>query len=175
MINRNLSKVIASFRESRGQSLEPPKPENKRKKTKGRSFHDLFLEKYADLENRIDDLKTQDLVYYFRQVAEENGCKYVISMGKDASIMKRLKESFSNREICGMIEFLYTSDQDYLEKHRLSINVLGSRWINTIYADTQLWLDDKYIPYKSKKAIKHHEWDKSVAGTANETKIGVKL
>lgn len=135
MVNKDLGKIIASFRESRGQTAEPPKkqdyPSRQRKNTL--SYYDMFLKKYTDLENTIDDLGTRDLVYYFREIAEESGYKYVIAnMKKDMAIMKRLKENYSVREICGMIEFLYTSEQDYLDKDRLSPNLLASQWVNTI-------------------------------------------
>ena len=93
--------------------------------------------------------------------------------------MKRLRANYDNREICGMIEFLYESDQDYLDKSRLSINILASSWINTIYADMKLWVDDKYIPRsvqtKKKKSATQREWDKDVANTNNDVSIGVKL
>ena len=179
MIKKDVKDVISSFRESRGQTTAPPKlqtapPPHRGKKTL--TPYDGFLKKYDDLENRIDELGTRDLVYYFREVAGESGYKYMIAnIKKDMAIMKRLKETYTVREICGMIEFVYTSDQDYLDKDKFSINILGSQWVNTIYADMKLWVDDKYIPKKSKKALKAHEWDNSVAGTDNDTKIGVKL
>ena len=126
---------------------------------------------YKDLEKYIDDFSTRDLMYYFREISEESGYRYVISnIKKDMAIMKRLKTNYSNREICGMIEFLYMSDQDYLEKDRLSPNLLASQWVNTIYADMQLWVEDKYVPKKAKKAKKHHEWSQPVKET--NSKIG---
>ena len=88
--------------------------------------------------------------------------KYVVSnIKKDMAIFKRLQENYSSREICGMIEFLFRSEQDYLDKNRLSPNVLASSWVNTIYADTQLWLDDKYSPNSAKKSKKQREWSES--------------
>ena len=177
MVDKRKVDLISSFRESRGQSSEPPKqekPVNQRKQTLTPYNH--FLRKYADLENQIDNFGTRDLVYFFREVAEESGYKYVVAnMKKDMAIMKRLKEHYTIREICGMIEFLYTSEQDYLEKDRLSPNILASQWVNTVYVDMQLWVDDKFVPRKAKKALKTHEWDKSVAGTSDDTKIGVTL
>ena len=93
--------------------------------------------------------------------------------------MKRLKSNYDNREICGMIEFLYESDQDYLDKDRLSPNLLASQWVNTIYADMQLRIDDKYIPRsvqaRKKNNIKQREWDKDEARRGDEVSIGVKL
>lgn len=183
MIPKNTRAIIAEFRKNRGQTEEPPKqtPTLPTRQRKGSNTpYDSFLRKYNDLENTIDDLGTRDLVYYFREIAEEKGYKYTISnMKKDMAIMKRLRANYNNREICGMIEFLYESDQDYLDKDRLSPNLLASSWVNTIYADMQLWVDDKYIPRsvqaKKKKNIKQREWDKDEAQTKNDVSIGVKL
>lgn len=183
VIPKNTKSILTEFRMSRGQSEAPPKqtPTPPTRHRKGSSTpYDSFLRKYSDLENTIDSLGTRDLVYYFREIAEEKGYKYVISnIKKDMAIMKRLRTNYSNREICGMIEFLYESDQDYLDKNRLSPNLLASSWVNTIYADMQLWVDDKYIPRsvqtKKKKNIKQREWDKDEAQTKNDVSIGVTL
>lgn len=184
MIPRNTKSVLSEFRMSRGQSEEAPKqqtaPPIRQRKNTGNSPYETFLRKYQKLEETIDNLGTRDLVYYFREIAEEKGYKYTISnIKKDMAIMKRLRENYSNREICGMIEFLYESDQDYLDKDRLSPNILASSWVNTVYADMQLWVDDKYIPRsvqaKKKKSVKQREWDKDVAKTKNDVNIGVKL
>lgn len=183
MLSKNTKSLIAEFRSSRGQSEEPSKqvysPPTRQRKTSN-SPYDLFIKKYNDLENQIDKLGTRDLVYYFREIAEECGFKYTISnIKKDMAIMKRLKSNYENREICGMIEFLYESDQDYLDKSRLSPNLLASSWVNTIYADMQLWVEDRYVPRsaqtKNKKGIKHREWDRDEAQTQNDVNIGVKL
>ena len=87
----------------------------------------------------------------------------------DLPIYRRLRENYDNREICGMIEFLFRSEQDYLNKDRLSPNLLASQWVNTIYADTQLWLDDKYSPNSTKKKQKQREWSES---KNDDVKIG---
>ncbi len=175
-IKRN--SLYDEFREFRGQSTEAPKKDVPKKKTNGYSPYDSFLRKYASLSDYIDGFGTRDLVYYFREISEENGFKYVISnIKKDMAIMKRLRDNYTNREICGMIEFLYESDQDYLQKDRLSPNVLASQWVNTIYADMKLWVEDAYVPHSVKKVSKRsksqHEWDNSVMN--NDTKIGVRL
>lgn len=184
MIPKNTKSLLSEFRMSRGQSEEaPPKPTEPRKKkrqTSSSSPYEIFYRKYQSLEDTIDNFGTRDLVYYFREIANEQGYKYTISnIKKDMAIMKRLRTNYSNREICGMIEFLYESDQDYLEKDRLSPNLLASQWVNTIYADMQLWVKDKYIPRsvqtKKKKNIKQREWDKDVAQTENDVVIGGKL
>ena len=151
------------------RSTAPSKEKSKRKKS---SNFDKFLYKYVNIEDEIDNLNSIDLAYYFREVANENGYKYVISnIKKDAHIFKELSKNFSKREICGMITFLYESTQNYLDKKRLSPNVLASAWINTIYADFNLWLDDKYKP-SSKKKNKEREWNDS---TENKVEIGLKI
>lgn len=170
--------LVDEFREERGQTKEAPKPTPPSRKRNVPSPYEGFLKKYNALEETIDNFGTRDLVYYFREVAEENGFKYVIAnIKKDMAIMKRLKENYSNREICGMIEFLYESEQDYLDKKRLSPNLLASQWVNTIYADMQLWVKDEYIPKSmirsSKRKVSQHEWDDSVI--SDDAKIGVKL
>ena len=182
MIPKNAKTFISDFRRSRGQTTETPKPTPTppRKRNAPSTPYEIFIRKYNSLEEKIDDLGTRDLVYYFREIAQENGFKYVISnIKKDMAIMKRLRANYSNREICGMIEFLYESEQDYLEKDRLSPNLLASSWVNTIYADMQLWIDDKYIPRsvqnKKKKNIKSKEWDKDVAKVKDDVNIGIKL
>ena len=170
MIPKSTKSILSEFRMSRGQSEEVPKqvapPSRDRKPTS--TYYDMFLKKYNNLDETIDKLGTRELVYYFREIAQEQGYKYTISnIKKDMSIMKRLRNNYSNREICGMIEFLYESDQDYIEKDRLSPNILASSWVNTVYADMQLWVDDKYVPRsvqnKKKNNIKSKEWDKDVA------------
>lgn len=171
--------LMDEFRSSRGQSTEVSKistpPSRSRRQ---RTPYDSFLYKYNNLEECIDTFGTRDIVYYFRETAQNSGYKYTIAnIQKDMAIAKRLKNQYSIREICGMIEFLYNSDQDYLDKAHLSMNVLASRWVNTIYADMMLWVDDKYIPRSvqdsSKRNHSQHEWSDSAA--SDETKIGVKL
>ena len=182
MVRKNIQLLRSEFREDRGQTTAPPKIETappSRERRKTRTPYEGFLVKYKDLENRIDDLGTRDLVYYFREVAQDSGYHYTIAnIKKDMAIMKRLQENYSVREICGMIEFLYESEQDYLQKDRLSPNLLASQWVNTIYADMQLWVEDKYVPnsvqQKKKLRVKQREWDSSETNSA-DSNIGIKL
>ena len=165
MIVKGHKEMIESFRKARrstevSKTSTPSKPP--RKRGYNNSPYDNFKYKYEHLEEFIDNFGTRDFVYYFREVSEECGYKYTISnIKKDMAIMKRLHDSYSAREICGMIEFLFRSEQDYLSKDRLSPNLLASQWVNTIYADTQLWLDDKYSPNSTKKKQKQREWSDS--------------
>ena len=139
----------------------------------GSSNYQKFLKKYYSLEESFDRLNSLDFVYFFREIANENGYKYKIAnMKKDAHIFKVLSETYTSKEVCGMIVFLYESEQNYLDKERLSPNVLASGWINTIYADFKLWVDDKYKP-KNKKGEKIREWN--ATDDEKSVEIGVKL
>lgn len=178
MIPKNTKALLSEFRMLRNQTEELPKETPKppsRQRREPTSPYEVFLRKYSHLEDTIDDLGTKDLVYYFREVAKENGYKYVISnIQKDMAVMKKARTNFDNREICGMIEFLYESDQDYLEKDRLSPNLLVSSWVNTIYADMQLWVEDKYVPRsvqsKKPKYNTKGEWNSEIE---YKTEIGI--
>ena len=140
-------------------SGKPPK-----KQYNSNTQYNNFLKKNENFEENVDKFNSVDLVFYFREQAEKAGYKFFIgSMAKEASCMKRLMNQFPNAEICAMIEFLYFSEQDYLDKDRLTIGLLSSRWISTIHADMLLWVDDKYSPksaskrQKSKKPLRG-EW-----------------
>lgn len=168
--------LVSIMRKRRGQMTvkeSTPREYRTRKPTqqnKGGQMYDKFLLKYQNLEKYIDDFGTRDLCYYFKKVAEEAGYVYVISnIQKDMHIFKELLKSYPSRHICAMIEFMYNSEQDYLDKNRLSPNILASRWINTVSADTDLWVDDKYVP-RSKKKYQKKEWTAPVEESS--TKIG---
>ena len=162
----DISDLLKSRRETVSSEAEQ-KP-----KKIGSSAYGRFLNKYYDLDECMDSFNAIDLAYYFRETASENGYTYTIAnMKKDAHIFKVLQETYDNREICGMIVFLYESEQNYLDKDRLSPNLLASSWINTIYADFNLWLEDKYVP-RGKKKRKTREWTDNVDETVE---IGVKL
>lgn len=158
------------FRKERGQTEEKPKP-TKEKPKKGKppvsKPYEIFLHKYERLEETMDSFTPTDLAFYFREKSIEYGFKYYIAnMKKETAIMKRALQNFTSREVCMMIEFLYASNQDYLNKFRLSPNLLVSGWNNKIYYDTQLWLEDKYSPEekpnKKPKLRKTREWSEKL-------------
>ena len=173
MIVEGHKELINSFRRARRVTEvdnTPTRTTTKPQRNRGASPYDSFKYKYEHLEEFIDKFGTRDFVYYFREVSKECGYKYTVSnIKKDMAIFKRLRDNYDNREICGMIEFLFRSEQDYLNKDRLSPNLLASQWVNTIYADTQLWLDDKYSPNSTKKKQKQREWSES---KNDDVKIG---
>ena len=175
----NYEKAMKSFSKRSKVKKEVEKkdthvpPKNQREKD-GNSPYERFLFKYKHFEDFVDQFSSIDLVFYFREKAKENGYNYIITnLQREAKTMKVLKENFSNIEICGLIEFLYESDQDYLDKSRLSINILKSNWINTIAPDMRDWVEDRYTP-KSKQSSKKssvREWTSSK--NVDDSSVGV--
>lgn len=169
--------LLDEFRKSRGQILEQSNEVAGKKSNKGgRNPYDVFLARCSNLDKYIDKFSLTEMVFYFKKTAEDNGYKCMINFPKDSSVMKKLKGTYSNREICGMIEFLFESEQDYLNKHSLGVSIFSTNWVGTIYADTLLWVKDEYVP-KSKSSKKQRdvakkEWDKKSEDNVN---IGVKL
>lgn len=138
---------------------------------KKRSEFENFLEskyydfKESDYEDNIDNWTSKDLVYFFKEIAHSNGFKYSVNIVKDNANMSRLikDETYTKNEIVLMIRFLYESNQNYLSKARLSVGVLCSSWVNTIYADAIDWnKNGEYIPEsKTSKAVSKKEWKPS--------------
>ena len=129
------------------------KPDN-RPTRKKRTPYEMFLLKYDAIEkNGVEHFKTDDLIYYFKKVATDNNKYFAItSLVKERAIMKRVMSNFDNEDICLMIEFLFNSPQDYLDKDRLNPSLLASAWVNTIIVDSKLWLEDKFVPRKNKSS-----------------------
>ena len=180
--------LLKAFRESRQQIQKPVENsvgnvDNSRRREQRATFtrgygaipkkssdpYSSFLDKYNHLSETIDDFKTQDLMYFFREKARESGVKYVIAnMKRDMGIFKKLQENYTPREICLMIEFIFCSNQNYLDTTITQPTVLSSSWCNTIYHDSILWANDEYEPTErvvsKKERIKKREWKREVTG-----------
>lgn len=140
--------LLESFRKLHKQIAVPEqKPKKKGKARSGNATsYEKFMEKYLDLENNIGTFKPLDLLFFFREKAGEADIKYIISnQARDCGVFKNLLKKFTSEEICLMIEFLFNSEQTYLDKTRIQPTVLISGWCNTIYQDSLLWLDDKFV------------------------------
>ena len=118
----------------------------------------------AKLEKgELSKFSTRDIMFFFRDTANENGVKYIIANPKiDMRNFKlALGRGYSTEEILAMIEFLFTSGQKYLDIKTLHPGLLLTNWCNKIYQDTQLWLDDKFDPnvkYVHNKPQLNREW-----------------
>lgn len=170
-VKRNKSKrdVLNEFREDRGQSNERPDTIHHNRIVSGYKSESLknFEARYSKIDDDIiEKFDTLDFVYYFQAKSEEFGVKYwVRNIARDRAVFRKLREHYTNKEITEMIDFVYLSNQNYLEKNRLAPTVLVSGWNPTIFADSQLWKEGKYKPKKDTKTVS--EWD------GNENEIGV--
>lgn len=184
MVQFDTTDLQEEFRSSRNQVLETPKvitpakifkknytvvPVVHRNVTSDK--YSDFLRRYYDLDNYITSFDASDLAYFFREKAKEQGIKYVIAnMKRDRGIFKRLLVNYKPEEICLMIEFIFCSNQNYLDVSITQPTVLVSAWCNTLYHDAMLWLDDKYVPSTEVKSTTvSREWGEV---TENSSSIG---
>lgn len=182
MKKQSVMDLANAFRESRKQCLVTPvdkpvesvdksrKPFKKgyaesRKRNVSSDRYSSFLSKYEDIENEVDNFTTHDLMYFFREKARESGVKYVIAnMKRDLGIFKKLQADYQPREICLMIEFIFCSNQNYLDINITQPTVLSSTWCNTIYRDSVAWANDEYDPNLrpvKKKSVREWQGDTS--------------
>lgn len=176
---RNNADLLKAFRETRKQvqslsdTLKPVGVHSK-SNNGSKDYGEYFQSKYANLETWIDKFNAKDLVYFFIEKAKEAGVKYVVpNMAKECGIFKNFLKKYSSREICLMIEFVFNSNQNYLDKSTFSPSLLVSGWCNTIYHDSLLWVDDKFVPTdkrNSKPTKTSREWNKEV--TVEKASIG---
>lgn len=173
MIRKNIelsNEIVKDFRRVRKQFItnsKPPKSTSSNSKPFKRgvtkSTPDYYARYQAKLkEGNFDLFSNRDLMYFFQDTARDNGVKYVEAEQKiTMRNFKLLKQrGYTTKEIVTMIAFLFESEQDYLDKSRLSVGILLTKWCNTIYKDSQDWLNDKYVPRKRKKSTntKVREW-----------------
>lgn len=184
----NVADLASSFRESRNQCLVTPveksvenvknsqKPfktgySESRKRNVTSDRYTSFLRKYENLEDTVDTFTTHDLMYFFREKARESGVKYVIAnMKRDLGIFKKLQENYEVREICLMIEFIFCSEQNYLDITATQPTVLSSTWCNTIYKDSLDWVNDEYDPNIRVKKKPQREWSGDTS--TDKAKVG---
>lgn len=189
MNKQSVMDLANSFRESRRQCLVTPVEKSVESVNKShRPFktgyaesrnrnissdrYSSFLQKYEDIENKVDSFTTYDLMYFFREKAREVGVKYVIAnMKRDLGIFKKLQSDYEPREICLMIEFIFSSNQNYLDRDITQPTVLSSTWCNTIYRDSIAWANDEYDPNMrpvKQKAVREWKGDTST----DKAKVG---
>lgn len=162
------NKVKSSREIKRGFNEEEHKT---RKKTPTHDYYGRYKIKFENGE--FDKFSTRDIMYFFKDKANESGVKYIVA--KPQIDMRNFKlcidRGYTVQEILIMIEFLFESDQSYLAKNTLHPGILLTGWANRIYQDSQLWLDDKFVDQKKKK-VASREWSENVDTTTTVAKIG---
>lgn len=156
-----MSKLVQDFLNLRNQSLtysDSVEPNKNKTKSKSKNPYEVFMSKYENLEDNLDSFNARDLVYFFREKAKEAGIRYEISnIQKEAGSIKNVLKKYSSAEVLIMIEFLFNSEQTYLEKDRIQPTILSSNWCNTIFKDSSDWVNDRFTPRES-KIKESREW-----------------
>ena len=135
-----------------------PSTKTKRVGASGEHFHKLLRNK------EYGKFNSPDLVHYFQWVATKAGVRYSISnLPVEARHMKNLLKDYKPDEVCDMVDFVFLSNQSYLDRSRMSPSVLVSSWRNQIFPDSQDWLRGKYVEGSTttkmrKKKLKAREW-----------------
>ena len=152
------SKIIGLFENDLGDTIpikkspksNPKKPTNTNLKNKER-----FMQKLEDEEFEYFDHK--DWFQYFVHKASEQGVKYITrNYAKEYAIIKSILNEMSWLELKDMIDFIFDSNQDMIEKRTVGVWILSKGWINSVYQNTILWKEGKYKPKTAPK--RNREW-----------------
>lgn len=160
------------------------KVEQARKERKVHSTTNHYTKYVEKLkEQRYEDFTSRDILFFFKDYAKKEGIPFYSNLQQDIKYManiKQAKNTYSNQEILGIIQFIFISDQDYLDKRKVSPSILCSTWMNTLYADASDFANGKYVPKSQKvkenknvtKFKKEREWqgDRVVNADSNAKK-----
>lgn len=135
---------------TRGFDKVPQKRQRARSTT---SHYDKYKHKYDNGD--LDKFNSRDILYFFKDLAEEHGNNYVIPnmQTEMAKIKNVMNKGYTPTQMVTMIDFLFTSGQTYLEIKKLSPGILCTGWCNKIFNDSQDWLEDNFDPNASTKKV----------------------
>ena len=110
------------------------------------------------------------LLSYFKFKADSAGYKYLISNYAVATkpFKDCLAKGLTYDEVKLMIDFVYDSEQDYVDKKQVTPRLFISNFVNSLYPDSQEWSKGEYVSRK-KKNISKRGWTGS---TENKVTIG---
>ena len=134
-------------------------------------------------EERIEELTSRDILFFFKDTLKDKGIQFYSNMQQDIKYMaciKQAKQTYDNYALLGIIQFIFNSEQDYLDIRKVSPTILNSTWMNTLYADACDFAEGNYVP-KSQKVTesknvkqfkKQREWqgERVVNGDSNAKK-----
>lgn len=130
--------------------------EQARKERKVHSTTNHYLRFEKKLQDKdYDKFTSRDLLFFFKDMARKNGITIYSNVQLDIRYMNNIKlalKNFSIRELMVMMDFLFTSDQPYLEKETLQPGILVTGWASRIYKDAKDWHEGRYIPTDVKKS-----------------------
>lgn len=142
-----------------GKSSRSSKPSTKKgTQSKGVANANNLTRMMEKLEDeRFMDFDEKDWFQYFVLKAKEQGVKYLVrNYAKDYTIIKSILSELTWDELKTMIDFVWESDQDIVDKRTVGIWILSKGWINTIYQNSVLWKDGQYVPKSAPS--RNREW-----------------
>jgi len=162
--NFNLDLIAQKPKTTNTESIKHKKEDKNLSSAKKR-----YLAKLMD--ERFNEFNSGDWIMYFQDAYKEaTGENYIVGFYPKAhAIFKRLIKEFTVLEIRNMIDFIFKSNQDIVDKITASPSVLSGNWINTMYVSSKLWVRGKYVP-KSKKFStpkRNREWKKPDTDTTS--------
>lgn len=135
-----------------------PSPKSKGTQSKGIANANNRSRMMSKLEDELfNEFDEKDWFQYFVLKAEEQGVKYLVrNYAKDYTIIKSILSELTWDELRTMIDFVWESNQDIVEKRTMGIWVLSKGWINSIYQNSILWKEGKYKPKSAPN--RNREW-----------------
>lgn len=162
------------------------KVEQARKERKVHSTTNHYTKYVEKLkEHRYEDFTSRDILFFFKDYTKKEGIPFYSNLQQDIKYMANIKQAmntYSKQELLGIIQFIFISDQDYLDKRKVSPSILCSTWMNTLYADASDFANGEYVPKSQKKKLylnkkvdkfkEEREWqgDRVVNDQSNATK-----
>lgn len=166
------SKIVDLFETDLGERITPNKRmTNSGKKPTGKANDnnkERFLRKLEDeLYSQFD---YKDWFQYFVHKASLQGVRYITrNYAKEYAIIKSILNEMTWVELKNMIDFVFESDQDIVEKRTVGIWILSKGWINSIYQNMTLWMEGTYKPKTAPK--RNREWQPEVAEASRKESV----
>lgn len=141
----------------------PIKQAGKKAPEKGKANDNNKARFLAKLEDELfHDFDYKDWFQYFVHKAQSHNVRYITrNYAKEYAILKSIMDEMSFVEIKDMIDFVFDSNQDMVEKRTVGIWILSKGWINSVYQNSVLWKEGKYKPKTAPK--RNREWQPEVA------------
>lgn len=110
---------------------------------------------------QFDEFNHKDWLSYFIHKGKSKGMRYIPNYIKDAAVLKSLMSNFEPTDIKNMIDFIFDSNQDIVDRRTVGIWALSGGWTNTIYQNSQLWINGEYTSKKTLTKKPNREYKES--------------
>lgn len=154
---KELKKKYSNFKLDNNRKLI--KIQSKKMSVPLRKFH-------YKLENELfSEFDKTDWIFYFQMLYKEtNGIGYYINQQgwiKEKSIYNKLMKDYTPRDIKNLIDFIFYSNQDIMDKKQAGSYLFSKGWIQSVYQTSKLWENGMYESKAEQISGKkrQREWD----------------